>query len=259
MIALTQFLNWQTSGLGIVLALRLPQEEANMAKVALCDRRGPLRDLNDKLSGEKGEDWLITLKRFLRHEDPWKTESPSHSWPWASTIDLEKIQHREFKVGIWPITTIEQMVAAGKYDFVDPAHTTNACGSRRMHVEKRDDWESNNWYRVLTDTVVAFCIGHEATRLQAMQVRWLMGLREVSIDHELMIGAQHPQAQIDLQQVVNLDSVVCVNGEQYVSGLFGDGNQRQLDLIEYKRGFSKVTWFLGVESTTEGNWQSSLP
>lgn len=37
-----------------------------MSKVALCDVRGPLADLMDKLSGKNGRQWLEALKNFLR-------------------------------------------------------------------------------------------------------------------------------------------------------------------------------------------------
>lgn len=54
-------------------------------KVALCEARGPLNDLNDKLSGNDGHLWLEGLKRFLRHEDPWlkfgTTIDPIGRWP----------------------------------------------------------------------------------------------------------------------------------------------------------------------------------
>ena len=41
-------------------------------RLALCDTRGPLTDLLDKLSGEDGEQWLRGLNKFLRKEDPWE-------------------------------------------------------------------------------------------------------------------------------------------------------------------------------------------
>lgn len=41
-------------------------------RIALCDARGPLNDLMDKLSGEEGLKWLRRLSRMLRGEDPFK-------------------------------------------------------------------------------------------------------------------------------------------------------------------------------------------
>lgn len=41
-----------------------------MARIALCDARGPLNDLNDKLSGEDGDIWLDALKKMLRKDAP---------------------------------------------------------------------------------------------------------------------------------------------------------------------------------------------
>lgn len=42
-----------------------------MTRVALCDARGPLTDLIEKLSGEDGSSWHEALKKMLRKENPW--------------------------------------------------------------------------------------------------------------------------------------------------------------------------------------------
>src|SRR3989344_2728660 len=39
-----------------------------MGRLALCDVVGPLNDLNQKLAGENGEEWLRHLKKMLRGE-----------------------------------------------------------------------------------------------------------------------------------------------------------------------------------------------
>ncbi len=44
-------------------------KEVVMAKVAFCDARGPLNDLNDKISGDQGSGWLDRLKVMLRKND----------------------------------------------------------------------------------------------------------------------------------------------------------------------------------------------
>lgn len=41
-------------------------------RLALCDVRGPLADLNEKLASENGEVWLAGLSKFLRRENPWE-------------------------------------------------------------------------------------------------------------------------------------------------------------------------------------------
>ena len=43
-------------------------------RLALCDARGPLADLLEKLSGEDGEIWLRGLNKFLRKEESWRTD-----------------------------------------------------------------------------------------------------------------------------------------------------------------------------------------
>lgn len=42
-------------------------------RLALCDIRGLLDDLFDKLTGENWSEWFTALKKFLRKENPWKT------------------------------------------------------------------------------------------------------------------------------------------------------------------------------------------
>lgn len=41
-----------------------------MSRVALCDARGPLTDLIEKLSGEDGSEWLRILNAALRKQNP---------------------------------------------------------------------------------------------------------------------------------------------------------------------------------------------
>ncbi len=42
-----------------------------MSRLLLCDARGPVEDLLQKLSGEEGKIWLEALKKMLRKENPW--------------------------------------------------------------------------------------------------------------------------------------------------------------------------------------------
>ncbi len=48
-------------------------------RLALCDVRGPLTDLLEKLSGDNGEQWFHGLNRFLRKENPWGVKE-FHIW-----------------------------------------------------------------------------------------------------------------------------------------------------------------------------------
>lgn len=43
-----------------------------MSRLALCNVRGPLTDLLEKLSGEDGDQWLRALNKMLRRENPWE-------------------------------------------------------------------------------------------------------------------------------------------------------------------------------------------
>lgn len=63
----------------------------DMLGVALCDVRGPLNDLFEKLSGENGQNWLAELKKFLRMED-----LPDLNWfKVYQTLGMEK-EYPEF-------------------------------------------------------------------------------------------------------------------------------------------------------------------
>ncbi len=53
---------------------------ANMLGEALRTVCGPLGDLNQKLSGPNGEEWLAALKRFLRKENPWDGAVAFPAW-----------------------------------------------------------------------------------------------------------------------------------------------------------------------------------
>lgn len=49
--------------------------------LALCDIRGPLADLNEKLGGSDGRTWLGELNRFLRKEPCWIANCAENSLP----------------------------------------------------------------------------------------------------------------------------------------------------------------------------------
>lgn len=48
-----------------------------MSRLLLCDVRGPVEDLLEKLSGEEGEEWLGALKKMLRKQNPWDEKKSS--------------------------------------------------------------------------------------------------------------------------------------------------------------------------------------
>jgi hypothetical protein len=62
-----------------------------MPKVMLCEARGPLNDLNEKLAGEAGDEWLGALKCFLRRENPW-IGGDTTMWPLRVMLGQYKSQ-----------------------------------------------------------------------------------------------------------------------------------------------------------------------
>lgn len=81
-------------------------------RLALRDVRGPLNDLNEKLSGEEGHVWLPALNQFLRKENPWKQGSAGA----AVLPDVAKVYPTPFV----PSLTWKQRIEACKFDYVDP-------------------------------------------------------------------------------------------------------------------------------------------
>lgn len=213
--------------------------EANMAKIALCEARGPLNDLNDKLSGEDGDQWLGALRRFLRKESPWSevltTADPD---AWVDTFDLATIERRVFEITIDPTSTIEQMAQAGEHNYKHPAHTTAVFGSCRKITGTEP----------VKQKVVAFRIGRNATLKQANRLRARLNLQPICIQHQLALGAQHKNAQRDLGWIVNLDDVVLVGGDRGVSCLLGYPGHRGLDLHSAGGEWGGYAWFLGLLS-----------
>jgi len=62
-------------------------------RLTLSDVSGPLKDLNEKLSGASGAYWLAGLKMFLRKENPWPTTAFTvwgeiDNLPWGSSEEF---------------------------------------------------------------------------------------------------------------------------------------------------------------------------
>ena len=62
-----------------------------MPKVMPCEVRGLLNDLNEKLAGEAGDEWLGALKCFLRRENPW-IGGDTTMWPLRVMLGQYKSQ-----------------------------------------------------------------------------------------------------------------------------------------------------------------------
>ena len=138
----------------------------------------------------------------------------------------------------WSTQAIEQMVAAGVYNYVNPAHTTAVFGNNCAVTGNKP----------VTCKVVAFRIGRKATRQQAMRLRARMGFKPICIQHELALGAQHRNAQCELNWIVNPNDMVLVDDRQCVSYLYGSPAHRSLHLYNADYEWFDYTWFLGLLS-----------
>jgi len=157
---------------------------------------------------------------------------------WVDTFDLTQVKLRYFDLVIDPTQTIEQGVTAGEYNYVHPAHTTAVFGVHQKITGAKP----------VNVRVKAFCIGRNATREQAIRLRARLNLGATCIQHELALGAQHKNAQRDLNWIVNPDDVVLVDGNQYVSYLNGNPDDRRLYLSSAGGEWGGDTWFLGLAS-----------
>lgn len=157
---------------------------------------------------------------------------------WIDELDLTTVKKREFAVTIDPTQTIEQMRDDGEYDYANEHHTTDVFGSCRAVTGTKQ----------VESKVVALSIGRQATISQAKKVRDRLGLHSIGIDHELSVGVHHKNAQRELNWMVNMDSVVLVDGHRCVSYLLGLAGHRRLDLRGAGRVWHGDAWFLGLLS-----------
>lgn len=209
----------QFAGLAAVVIAELPRDlEPEVAQAWMeGDGRLALRD---------------ALDRVLR-EGP---SAPADPDAWVDELDLAKIERRTFEIEINPSRTIEQDRDAGEYDYFHPAHTTAVFGTCRKITGNMP----------VRQKLVAFRIGRNATRQQAIRLRTRLNLGAVCIQHELALGAQHKDAQRQLNWIINPDDVVLVDGLQCVSCLDGDPGSRYLCLLDADGEWGGHSWFLGL-------------
>ena len=60
-----------------------------MAKLALCEVSELIKQVLDCLSGENGEEWAASLRRFLRKENPWPLQVGVISGLWQTVAQIE--------------------------------------------------------------------------------------------------------------------------------------------------------------------------
>ncbi|MEK9179951.1 MAG: hypothetical protein AAB897_00880 [Patescibacteria group bacterium] len=159
---------------------------------------GTLIDLSEKLAGPNGKEWLVALKHFLRKEG-------------MAMLEV-------FRVTVDYSMTIEQMIAAGRYDWqnndVNDKHfpiPPSKRGKQEVAIEliKFDrDMESNEVLRELDK----------------------MGLRSAELPELLAFGAAYPEKQREFP-VVALGSVWHYwDGDRGVACLCRHAGGRYLDL-----------------------------
>ncbi len=152
---------------------------------------------------------------------------------------IGQVQTREFVVLIDPMRTVEQWVAAGRYDWSNENLTTPNFG--QFLTVRKDATEP---YR---QKVVAFNIGRSADIEKAKRIRNRLKLKPIGFEHEAAVGEQHPEAQRELNWLVNPDAVwVSPDGSRDVSSLYGHPGRRSFFLSDAGGTWRGRTWFFGL-------------
>jgi len=149
-------------------------------RLSLCDVRGPIADLLDKLSGEDGERWLRGLNKYLRGENP-RSEVATYLYP------------RVFKVVVNYAQSLTEMISAGKYDWVSSNITADhfpmsGSGEVELNLE-----------------LVHFGCLMESDKVLAELDS--LGLRPAILPELLAFGAKRPDKQREFPPIIALGSV----------------------------------------------------
>ena len=186
-------------------------------RLALCDVRGPLNDLTEKLCGEEGSLWLSGFNKFLRKENPWEqgvavAPFAIATYPKSDPVVIELVgvvlpeQSR----------TLGDRIADGAYDWFNnditekrfpltlsagPRELATVWFKRNVKIEYVEQWAAANGYEVAL------------------------------IDDLLAVGSHSEYKELQLQfPIIALGSSSVVGGHVLVPYLCWDGSRRLLFL-----------------------------
>lgn len=162
---------------------------------------GVLRDLLMKLSGENGITWLEELKKFLRKET------------------------------CWVMTVLQRLIAAGKYDYVNP----------NINNDKFPVPENF----ILSEEPKVFHFNRDISSEDVAKEMEKEGYEPAMIWDLLDYGAKNPEEQRKYP-IVGLGSVGEVHGRRRVPYLCGSDSGRSLDLGWWDDDWNAHYRFLGV-------------
>ena len=148
-------------------------------RIVLCDARGPLTDLLEKLSGEEGESWLRALNRMLRKENCW------------DNVFVLQINHSLSR---------EQLLREGAYDCIESDFT-----EENVPLPTQDKQE--------TVSIELLHLGRNIYDNDATKEAKKRGYRRATPREVLTLGAKHPdlQRQFPIIAAPTGRSVLCLN------------------------------------------------
>lgn len=190
-----------------------------MARLALCEVRGLLVDLWDKLSGEEGPAWLAALAKFLRKENPWEVVAAAAQNIFSIVVDYSK--------------SLAEMITSGNYDSKNSDITEENFPGKRNKGTEEVRLELIHLNRVISSK-------------KALSEFDRMGFRAGTLPELLAFGAKYPDEQRKYP-VVGLGSVSRrLDGGRGVAGLGRDGSGRSLGLGWFGGSWGPGCRFLAV-------------
>lgn len=204
------------------------------------------RSLADQVSIVEGADLAAEVWRKLRKvaTDLGLPEECFHrlSTPEGDSViaDMVKVMQKAWGLPSYSIIvdysqTIEQMVAAGKYNYVSPDINSKNFG-QELAIKKRAQEELS---------VVLLHLNREASSEEVLVEMERRGLRPATLAELLALGAKHPELQRKFT-IVALGSSCVLNGHRQVAYLWSNLSSRYLDLGYFDNRRSAHCRFLAV-------------
>ena len=184
---------------------------------------GVLNDLFAKLNGKDGNTWWEMLKKFLRKEPCWITNTLQANIGAIVTYVVDCT------------LSLEEMIKAGNYDWVNSDIT-----AKRFPIKSTgaDEWEFKMFHfdrNISSENAVAGIKDDDAAN------PW----QPAGIEHLLTYGKNNPEEQRKFP-IVGLGSVGKVVGGRSVPGLGRFDSERDLDLYWWVDDWNANCRFLAV-------------
>lgn len=159
-----------------------------LGNLSLTATQGPRNDLEQKLAGENGEEWLRALKRLLRKENPWGEFCSFLPGQFSLTVDYTQ--------------TLEQMIDAGRCNQIGDDITAK-------HFPLPD-------HGTMESVAQLARFSSDVSLDDAISEFNLYGLRPATIEELLAFGARYPEERGNFP-IIAIGSVANLNGNRYAA------------------------------------------